>query len=123
MIRGKINAAREAVIRLELRGPTGQTAVVDTVIDTGYSGFLTVTPEIASRLMLKWHSGRYGSMADGSIREFMVYIAEVYWNDGWRETEVLALGNEVLLGMRMLQGYKLTVEVVPDGGIEISPLL
>ena len=29
---------------LELRSPNGQTEVVDAVIDTGYNGYLAVTP-------------------------------------------------------------------------------
>ena len=44
MIEGVVNAAYEAVIRLSLRGPSGQAREIDAVIDTGFNGFLTLPP-------------------------------------------------------------------------------
>jgi hypothetical protein len=32
------------------------------------------------------------------------------------------VGNEPLLGMRLLAGHKLVIEVVPGGLVEITPL-
>ena len=52
MIEGTVNAAREAVVRLTLQGPTGQEREVEAVIDTGYSGFLTTSLALVSELGL-----------------------------------------------------------------------
>lgn len=41
-------------------------------------------------------------LADGSVRHFDVYAAEVEWDGAWRPVLVSALGDEVLLGMRLL---------------------
>ena len=42
MIEGVVNSAYEAVIPLSLRGPAGQAQEVEAVIDTGFTGFVTL---------------------------------------------------------------------------------
>lgn len=44
MIAGHVNADREAIIRLEVRGRTGRVQKVDAVIDTGFDGWLSLPP-------------------------------------------------------------------------------
>jgi predicted aspartyl protease len=46
MIVGAVNAWREAVIRLPLRGPRGQEQEIELVLDTGFSGSLTLPPAL-----------------------------------------------------------------------------
>ena len=74
MIEGVVNAALEAVIALPVSGPAGQTQEVEAVIDTGYSGFLTLPPALVRDLGLPFvTSGRAtlanasGNSLDGSI--------------------------------------------------------
>ena len=50
-----------------------------------------------------------------------VFAAEVAWGGTWRAVLVSAIGNESLLGMRLLAGHKLVIEVVPGGLVEILP--
>jgi predicted aspartyl protease len=61
-------------------------------------------------------------LADGSVREFDICAAEVFWDGQWRQVVVSAVGTQPLLGMRLLAGHKLMVNVVPDGTVEIAPL-
>ena len=44
----------EAVVSLVLRGPEGQTREVNAVIDTGYSGFLTLPAALVADLGLPY---------------------------------------------------------------------
>ncbi|MBX9585538.1 MAG: hypothetical protein K2X87_34965, partial [Gemmataceae bacterium] len=113
--RGAVNARLEAVLRVRVRGPTGTEAVVDAVIDTGYSGLFTLPAATAVALGLVRRSGGQATLADGSIRQFDVFAAELEWDGGWRGVDVYALGDEVLAGMRLLAGHGLWVEVA-DGG-------
>ena len=48
MIEGVVNSAYEAVIPLSLQGPAGQTQQVEAVIDTGFTGFLTLPPSLVA---------------------------------------------------------------------------
>jgi predicted aspartyl protease len=52
MIRGAVNARREAVVPLRVRGPTGTELDVDAVVDTGYSASLTLPAAVVAALGL-----------------------------------------------------------------------
>ena len=52
MIQGVVNAAYEAVVTLSLQGPAGQARDIEAVVDTGYSGFLTLPTTVVTELQL-----------------------------------------------------------------------
>ena len=52
MIEGVVNAAYEPVVTLAIHGPSGQASEIEAVIDTGFTGFLTLTPALAQELGL-----------------------------------------------------------------------
>jgi hypothetical protein len=52
MITGEVNPKLEAVIPLTVSGPQGQTRALEVVIDTGYSGFLTLPSAVIAGLDL-----------------------------------------------------------------------
>jgi clan AA aspartic protease len=122
MIRGVVNARREAVVRLRVRGPSGGESDVDAIVDSGFTASLTLPATTVTALGLARQSGSSAVLADGSVRQFDVCAAEVAWGGTWRAVLVSAVGNEPLLGMRLLAGHKLVIEVVPGGLVEILPL-
>lgn len=69
MIFGTVNASREAVVRLRVRGPNGLVLAVPAVIDTGYDGVLTLPAGIIAALGLTGRFGGYITLADGSVRQ------------------------------------------------------
>lgn len=52
MIERSVNAANEAVVPLRLQGPEGQPRDIEAVVDTGYSGFLTLPSALVGELGL-----------------------------------------------------------------------
>ena len=83
---------------------------------------LSLPLDVVSTLALIRQSGGTAVLADGSIRQFDLFAAEVAWDGHWRAVLVSAVGKESLLGMRLLAGHELKVEVVPGGNVEILPL-
>lgn len=121
MIEGVVNASYEAVIDLLLRGPVGQTTVVEAVIDTGYTGFLALPMDLVSELGLTYKSSGGAFLADGSEVSFGVYDGEVIWETQPRHIEIDATGDTPLVGMLMLDSHSLYVEVEDGGRVIIQP--
>ncbi len=121
-MRGVVNARREAVVRLRMRGPTGVECYVDAIVDSGFTASLTLPATLVNTLRLVKQSGSGVVLADGSVCQVDTFAAEVEWDGTWLVVLVSAVGNESLLGMRLLAGHRLVVDVVAGGLVEIIPL-
>lgn len=55
MITGVVNARYEATIRLSVRDVHGQVQQIEAILDTGFSGSLTLPPATIHSLDLPWH--------------------------------------------------------------------
>jgi clan AA aspartic protease len=122
MISGIVNSRNEAIIRLRIRGPRGTELEIDSIVDTGFTSFLTLPAVTIASLALNRQTAGTSVLADGSVREFDIFSGEVLWEGAWRPVLVSALGNESLLGMRLMLGHKLVVDVVPGGSVGVAPL-
>jgi clan AA aspartic protease len=122
MIPGAVNASLEAKILLHVCNAAGQPQQIDGVIDTGFNGFLTLSPARIAALGLPWLCRLQGQLADGSLQVFDVYTAVLVWDGQQRTTEVEATDSEPLVGMALLQGFELRVEVKDGGAVTISAL-
>ena len=86
---GAVNAAHEAVLTLSLEGPAGETRDIAAVVDTGFTGFLTVTPALAVELGLPFEGTARATLADGSETWFRWTGFEVPMRLGHKITVVL----------------------------------
>ncbi len=120
--RGLVSDYLELTISLRLRGLAGRTADVTAVIDTGYSGSLTLPTEVVAALALPRRATTQAVLADGTVRRFDTYTAELHWDGVWNVIEVSDIRGAVLLGMELLAGRGLWVEAIPGGLIEVRPL-
>lgn len=109
MIQGVVNARYEAVVRLRVRGPGGIKLDVDAIVDSGFTSSLTLPMTAVTALSLARQSGGTALLADGSVRQFDIFAAEVMWDESWRSVLVSAVGNESLMGMRLMAGHKLLI--------------
>jgi clan AA aspartic protease len=122
VIAGVVNANLEPVIALRIRSMKGIEIDMDAVVDTGFSGFLTLPTQTVSTLGLSRYSVSSAMLADGTVRHFDLFQAEVLWNNTWRRVLVTALGTEVLAGMQLLEGHELRVVARVNGPVSISLL-
>lgn len=120
MIEGVVNAAREAIVTLPLRGPLGQAQEVEAVIDTGYDGYLSLPPAMVAELGLPFRYQGRAVLAKGSEEAFNVYGVTVMWDDQPRFVEADAVGMEPLVGMLALDSHSLYAEVVDGGRVVIQ---
>lgn len=54
MTAGVVNSAYEAVVPLYLQSPAGQSREIETVVDTGFTGYLTLPPALVRDLALPY---------------------------------------------------------------------
>ena len=122
MIRGAYFAGKGPVIPLRIRGSDGSELDVNTVVDTGFTAALTLPDTIVTALNLPFDSCGELVLGDGTSRQFKMSIAEILWDGTWRSVLATALGDEVLIGMRMLAVHRLQIDAVPGGTVEITLL-
>jgi len=67
---------REPLIRLTIRGFRGLQYEIEAVVDTGYTGWLTLPPSVIGALNLRWRTVGRGILADGTESSFDVYQAK-----------------------------------------------
>lgn len=121
MITGRVQAD-EGRIRLKVKGPGKLVQEIEAVVDTGYTGTLTLPRSLVASIGLQWRSVDRGTLADGSECLFDVYEAEVIW-DGMSRTILVDEADAVpLVGMRRLRGYELKMQVRNRGKLTIKRL-
>ena len=122
MIEGVVNAAYEPVVALALQDPAGQAREIEAVIDTGFTGFLTVTPALVAELGMRYRGRGWATLADGSETAFDIYDATVIWDGEHRRVEADAADVTPLIGMRLLDGHNLNIAVESGGRVAIGAL-
>ena len=120
MITGMVNANREAIIQFVALGPQGHQQEIEAVIDTGFTGFLTMPSALVAALGLAWLCRQPGILADGRVEFFDVYVATVIWDGQPRTVEVEAADTEPLVGMSLLDGHTLRIDVLSGGIVTIT---
>ena len=96
-------------IELFIQG-NGKQAKAEFTIDTGYNGTLTLPLDECRALGLSYRGTRRSLLADGSQVRLEMYRLVVNWDGRERDVEILAIGQERLLGATMLEGYKLCLD-------------
>ena len=122
MMTGLVSSDLEPRLLLTVRAASGQPQQVEAVVDTGFNGFLTLPPALIAALGLRWLCRQQGELADGSVLAFDVYVATLDWNGQPRNVEVDAANAQPLLGMALMQGSELRMQVLPGGPVTIMSL-
>ena len=120
MIEGVVNDAYEAVISLSLEGPEGRQSEIQVVIDSGYTGFLTLPASLVTELGLYSLGKSHAVLANDDDVEFDVYSIIVEWEGESRYIEADAMGSTPLAGMLLLEGHTLNIEVEKGGVVLIQ---
>lgn len=115
MMSGVMTAQREAVLQLTLYNSAGQPHQINGTVDTGFTAWLTLPPNIIAALGLRFQRSGRGTLADGSTIAFRVYEATVLWDGQPLVVPVNETNGDMLIGISLMYGYHLDMPIV-DGG-------
>jgi clan AA aspartic protease len=119
---GIVNSKLEATICIRIHAAKLAPVELTCVIDTGFSGALTLPGPIIASLDLQWLSIQDAELADGRIVASDVYRGVVEWNGKRLAIEVDEAQTDPLIGMALLEGFELLLQARPGGIVRISPL-
>ncbi len=122
MITGSINSFREAIIRVVLRGAQGQEEQIEAIIDTGFNGALSLPHTLISRLGYQFRRRGRALLADGGESIFDIYEGTIIWDTSLQRVAIDSAETDPLVGMSMLHGYELNVQVIDHGSVTIKRL-
>jgi clan AA aspartic protease len=121
MMQGRVTQSCEATLSIVVKN-NATTQLVDAVIDTGFSGFLTLPSDIVSILGLGWEGRDFATLGDGTSCTFEVYLGLVIWDGQYREVYVNESETVPLIGMPLLRGYDLRIQTIEGGFVTIEAL-
>jgi clan AA aspartic protease len=122
MILGKVNADREAIVQLIVRGPSGLQEKIEAVVDTGFDGWRSLPAEFVRRLDLQWLRRGSAILADGSETVYDCFAGTVIWHRRRRQIPIDQVNTVPLIGMALLEGCTLQIVVTAGGKVTIKPL-
>ncbi len=122
-MRGRVGeGAHEALLAVSVSGPTGERTEVQAVVDTGFTGALCLGAEDIEALGLPFVGRGAAVLADGRAVETRYHRGRVLWHGRERGVQVLAAEGGPLVGMALLRGSRLAVEVAHAGEVVVEEL-
>ena len=90
------------------------------MIDTGYNGFLTLPPMLVSELGLPFVTSGQATLADGGEATFDIHSVTVLLDGQSKNVDVYVSDTAPLVGMRLLDGYGVCVDVEYGGRVVVE---
>lgn len=122
MMQGFVNENCEAIISIAVGHGNKRKQMIKAVIDTGFTGFLSLPPSIIESIGLPWIFRDMATLGDGSQVIFEMYRAEVIWDGKVLVVDVASSDADPLVGMSLLYGYKVQIEAIEGGLVTIESL-
>jgi len=95
---------------------------IECVVDTGFAGALTLSPEAISVLELPFFQEIEANLANDDGVRTAVHIATIVWDGKETRVAVLAMGRRPLLGTALRDGRRICADFVEGGAVTIESL-
>ena len=119
---GRVNGDLQAWLTVEIMTPSGQPRPIEVALDTGFNGQIALPAVTIQRLELSEESSRLAITATGDRVRLTTYYSTMMWHGEPRIIEVVEADSEPLLGMELLLGNRVTLDVLEGGPVTIYPL-
>jgi clan AA aspartic protease len=120
MVTGTVNARLAPNIYFPIEDAAGTRHDLEATVDTGFTGYLTLPRNQILSLGLRYLYHHAVTLGDGTAVVRHIYEATVGWDGISKTVEVIESEVSPLIGMRMMAGYQLRIDVVVGGAVEIE---
>ena len=118
---GFVDADRlEARITVNILDHLGIAVPVESVIDTGFTGYMTLPNDLISALRLERTRSRTMRLADGRSRRLAAYFATVMWYGKPMTITALTMPGTPLVGMSLLWNSDIGIAARAGGRVVVS---
>jgi clan AA aspartic protease len=118
-----VGHVRDNFPRIAIRLPSvGQPINIEFIVDTGFDGELTLPAALIHNLNVTYKGHQTMRLADAFERTFPVYEVATDWNEERKSAIIYEIGGNPLLGVELLAGSLLQIEVTDGGEVSIEPL-
>ena len=115
MMYGLVDQNCEIKLRLVISNGESERQTIDVLLDTGFTGYLTLPVAVLDRLNLHPYHRELGTLGDGSQCAFDVYRGFIIWDGTLQEIDINASESTPLIGMAMLYGYHVKFDAIEGG--------
>ena len=122
MIIGSINDNGDPTIPIRVLDANGHVHRIVAVVDTGFNGYLSLLPHQIRELGLGPPQSVDMTVATDAVFRLNSYPGIVLWNGERLPVVVVESEGTPLVGLALLWGSLLSVEVTEHGAVTISPL-
>lgn len=104
MIQGIFRDSGEIFFPIDVLDHHGESHTFTALLDTGYTGFLTLTPEIIAALGLTFEEESAVRVGDGTVQTFRRYNGSLIWAGRPIGAFIHAVSGIPVVGTRALLG-------------------
>ena len=120
MVIGRIGADLRPMVPVVVQGANGQERKIPVLLSTGFGEALLLPPAEVAALGLAQTGERTVEFPDGSRIEATVHPARILLAGEAQDVDVLAGGWEPRMGLRLLQGYRISMRFVEGAAVEVE---
>jgi clan AA aspartic protease len=111
-----------ALLPVVFQLPGKPELALEFVIDTGFTGELTLPVAAVTALNLPYSHSNEIRIADDSLAKVAIHIASIVWNGARRPVRVLATGRRPLLGTALLDDHELRIRFRENDLVTVDEL-
>jgi len=122
MVIGRIGADLRPMVPVVGQGADGRERKIPVLLSTGFGEGLLLPPAEVAALGLPQTGARTVEFPDGSRTEATVHPARILLAGEAQDVDVLAGGWEPRMGLKLLQGYRISMRFVEGGAVSVEKL-
>ena len=103
-----------------MAGPNGAAISYDALLDTGFNAVVSIGERDVEELDLRFLGEHTMVLADGTECDSAVFAGLVHFAGEWREVPIIVSGDDAMVGLQLIYGARLMLDVVLDGDVDLE---